>query len=123
MISLSVMFLACFVSTWLAMSFLIQKPIPPPSLLSLCWPIHLYPGIDNSSPFFRWVSVSAAIWVPVVWRADVRLVVLLFTPLVLIVSTFKFVNTFFLVLCFLLAVWRRRLLDRRSAVVFVFSWW
>ena len=47
-------------SVMFIMSFLMRKPIPPPSLLLRSLPLHSYPGMLIVSPLARWVSVIPA---------------------------------------------------------------
>ena len=75
------------------MSFLMRKPTPPP-FSSRFLPIHWYPFMFMVSLLVRCVSVMAAMWVPWVCSAVVRLLTLLFSPLVLIVSILRFLISF-----------------------------
>jgi len=72
----------------LFISFHTGNPTPPSKLFVLFVPIylHVYPSILTVSSLVSWVSVMPAMWAPCVWSADVRVLILLLMPLVLMVS-------------------------------------
>ena len=76
-------------SVMFVMSFLIRNPTPPPFSF-LFFPYHWYPLMAIRLWSLRCVSVIAAMCVPCVCRADVRLSVLLFRPLVFMVRILSF---------------------------------
>ena len=105
-VSLLVSILVPLISdTKLSISFLIRKPTPPPFPVSLFIPIHLYPCMLMFSLEVSWVSVIAAMCVPCWWSAVVRLMHLLFIPLVLMVSSFRFSMVLVVFFLFPLRVW------------------
>ena len=73
----------------------IRIPIPPPLLLVLFFPTHLYPLIDIWSPVFIFISVMRAMSIFSVWTNDCRLFIFPFRPLTLIATTV--ISLFFLI--------------------------